>query len=117
MTIKEIATMVASFSLPYAYHHFDEEQQRTLKPPYVRWYFAGIDDLYADNINFQRISDLRIELYTDIKDFGREETIESILTANGWAYDKTETYLESELLYVTAYAGDIIIEEEESNNA
>jgi uncharacterized protein YbcC (UPF0753/DUF2309 family) len=113
MTIKEIAAMVAGIGLPYAYHHFDEEEQRTLKPPYIRWFFSGIDDLYADNINFQRISDLRIELYTDIKDFDREEAIESILEANGWAYDKTETYLESELLYVTAYAGDIIISKEE----
>lgn len=113
MTIKEIAAMVAGIGLPYAYHHFDEEEQRTLKPPYIRWFFSGIDDLYADNINFQRISDLRIELYTDIKDFDREEAIESILAANGWAYDKTETYLESELLYVTTYAGDIIISKEE----
>ena len=113
MTIKEIAAMVAGIGLPYAYHHFDEEEQRTLKPPYIRWFFSGIDDLYGDNINFQRISDLRIELYTDIKDFDREEAIESILEANGWAYDKTETYLESELLYVTAYAGDIIISKEE----
>lgn len=113
MTIKEIAAMVAGIGLPYAYHHFDEEEQRTLKPPYIRWFFSGIDDLYADNINFQRISDLRIELYTDIKDFDREEAIESTLETNGWAYDKTETYLESELLYVTAYAGDIIISKEE----
>lgn len=113
MTIKEIAAMVAGIGLPYAYHHFDEEEQRTLKPPYIRWFFSGIDDLYADNINFQRISDLRIELYTDIKDFDREEAIENILATNGWAYDKTETYLESELLYVTAYAGDIIISKEE----
>lgn len=113
MTIKEIAAMVAGIGLPYAYHHFDEEEQRTLKPPYIRWFFSGIDDLYGDNINFQRISDLRIELYTDIKDFDREEAIESILEANGWAYDKTETYLESELLYVTAYAGDIIISKED----
>lgn len=113
MTIKEIAAMVAGIGLPYAYHHFDEEEQRTLKPPYIRWFFKEIDDLYGDNINFQRISVLRIELYTDIKDFDREEAIESILEANGWAYDKTETYLESELLYVTAYEGDIIISKEE----
>lgn len=116
MTIKEIATMVASFSLPYAYHHFDEEQQRTLKPPYVRWYFNGIDDLYADNINFQRVQELRIELYTDFKDFEREAVIEGVLAENGWAYDKIDSYLDSEKVYVTTYAGDIIIEEEESNN-
>lgn len=115
MTIKEIATMIAGFGLPYAYHHFAEEEQRTLQPPYVRWYFNGIDDLYADNINFQRISELRIELYTDYKDFAREALIESALAENGWAYDKTETYLDSEQLYVTSYAGDIIIKEEEQN--
>ena len=75
-----------------------------------------IDDLYADNINFQRVAELRIELYTDFKDFDREATIESTLAANGWAYDKTDTYLDGEMLYVVAYTGDIIIEEEESNN-
>lgn len=115
MTIKEIATMIAGFGLPYAYHHFDEEQLIGLQPPYLRWYFNGIDDLYADNINFQRVSELRIELYTDFKDFERETVIEGILAANGWAYDKVETYLDSEKLYVTSYAGDIIIKEEEQN--
>lgn len=113
MTIKEIATMIAGFGLPYAYHHFDEEQARLLEPPYIRWYFSGIDDLYADNVNFQRIADLRIELYTDFKDFEREETIEETLEGIGWAYDKTDTYLDSEKLYVTTYSGDMIIIKEE----
>lgn len=113
MTIKEIAAMVAGFNLPYAYHHFDEEQLIGLKPPYVRWYFNGIDDNYADNVNFQRIAELRIELYTDFKDFEREETIEETLEGIGWAYDKTDTYLDSEKLYVTTYSGDMIIIKEE----
>lgn len=115
MTIKEIATMVAGFGLPYAYHHFDEEQ--IVAPPYIRWYFNGIDDLFADNVNFQSIPELRIELYTDEKDFEEEATMEAAFEQYGFGYDKLDSYIESEKLYCTTYAGDIVIskEEEETN--
>lgn len=115
MTLTEIATMVAGFGLPYAYHHFDEEQ--IVAPTYIRWYFNGIDDMYADNINFQSIPELRIELYTDFKDFENENAIESALAENGIAYDKIDSYIDSEQMYCTTYAGDVVItkEEEETN--
>ena len=71
MTLEEVAEMVASIGLPYAYHHFDEEQ--IVAPPYIRWYFNGIDDMYADNINFQSIPELRIELYTDFRNKSKQE--------------------------------------------
>jgi hypothetical protein len=117
MTIKEIQTMISSFNLPNAYHHFDEEQLATLTLPYIRWYFNGIDDMYADNINFQSIPELRIELYSNYKDFEHESTMESTFAQNGWAYDKIDSYIDSEKLYCTLYAGDIVItEEEESTN-
>lgn len=117
MTIKEIQTMIASFNLPNAYHHFDEEQLATLTLPYIRWYFNGIDDMYADNINFQSIPELRIELYTDFKDFENENAIEAALAENGIAYDKIDSYIDSEQMYCTTYAGDVVItkEEEETN--
>lgn len=117
MTIKEIQTMMASFNLPTAYHHFDDEQLATLKLPYIRWYFNGIDDLFADNINFQRIPELRIELYSDYKDFEHERTMETTFASNGFAYDKIDAYIDGEKLYCTTYVGDVVItEEEESTN-
>ena len=102
MTLEEVAEMVASIGLPYAYHHFDEEQ---------------IVDMYADNINFQSIPELRIELYTDFKDFETENTMEAVFSGQGWAYDKIDAYIESERLYCTTFAGDVVItkEEEETN--
>lgn len=115
MTVKQIAKMVADLGLPNAYHHFDEGNPTA--PPYIRWYFNGIDDMYADNINFQSIPELRIELYSDYKDFEHESTMESTFASSGWAYDKIDSYIESEKLYCTLYAGDIVItEEEESTN-
>ena len=111
MTLTEIATMVAGFGLPYAYHHFDEAQ--IAAPPYIRWYFNGVDDMYADNINFQSIPELRIELYTDYKDFENESTIETALKTAGIAYDKIDSYIDSEQMYCTTYAGDVVITEEE----
>lgn len=115
MTLEEVAQMVASIGLPYAYHHFDEEQ--IVAPPYIRWYFNGIDDMYADNINFQSIPELRIELYTDFKDFETENTMEAVFSGQSWAYDKIDAYIESERLYCTTFAGDVVItkEEDETN--
>lgn len=111
MTLEEVAEMVASIGLPYAYHHFDEEQ--IVAPPYIRWYFNGIDDMYADNINFQSIPELRIEMYTDYKDFENESTIETALETAGIAYDKIDSYIDSEQMYCTTYAGDVVITKEE----
>lgn len=111
MTVKQIATMVVDFGLPNAYHHFDEGNPTA--PPYIRWYFNGIDDMYADNINFQSIPELRIELYTDYKDFENENTIETALKTAGIAYDKMDSYIDSEQMYCTTYAGDVVITEEE----
>lgn len=111
MTVKEIQTMIAGTGLTNAYHHFDEGNPA--KPPYIRWYFNGIDDMYADNINFQSIPELRIELYTDYKDFENENTIETALKTAGIAYDKLDSYIDKEQMYCTTYVGDVVITEEE----
>lgn len=113
MTISEIANIIASIGLQYAYHHFPREQAQTLEPPYIVYSFYGADDLYADNINFQRIPELRIDLYSDQKEFEIEDRIEQCFADNQMTYDKTDTYLESELLYCTSYSMDIVLTKED----
>ena len=106
MTYKQINTMVGLMGLPYAYYQFPETGQ---KPPFICWFLEGIDDVYADNANYQRIVNLTIEFYSDEKDFTNEAAIESQLTLSGLTYTKTETYIDSEKMHQTVYEMEVLI--------
>lgn len=106
MTYKQIDTMVGLMGLPYAYYQFPETDQ---KPPFICWFLEGIDDVYADNANYQRIVNLTIEFYSDEKDFTNEAAIESQLTLSGLTYTKTETYIDSEKMHQTVYEMEVLI--------
>lgn len=107
MTYPQIATIVASIGVPYAYYQFPEGT--AVAPPFVCFYFEGSDDLYADDKNYQKIRPLTIELYTDNKDFSLEATVEGILTSNGLTYARDESWIDSERMNMVAYTADIII--------
>ena len=107
MTYPQIATMVASIGVPYAYYQFPEGT--AVAPPFVCFYFEGSDDLYADDKNYQKIRPLTIELYTDNKDFSLEATVEDILSSNGLTYTRNESWIDSEKMNMVAYLTDVII--------
>ena len=107
MTYPQIATMVASIGVPYAYYQFPEG---TAQPtPFVCFYFDSSNDLYADDKNYQKIRPLTIELYTDNKDFTLEATIEGILSSNGLTYARSESWIDSERMNMVVYTTDVII--------
>jgi len=105
MTLAEIATMVASFNLPWRYSHFSE----TPAPPYVVYYFPSENDVYADDSNFVNKRQLFIELYTTTKDTTSEGTIESTLKQHGLTWYKQTDFLNDEKLYQTTYEMEVII--------
>jgi hypothetical protein len=107
MTYKEIAAMIESIGLPYAYYQFPEGTGQ--EPPFVVFCYSNIDDLYADESNYQRIVTLNIELYTREKDFEKEATVEGILQNSGLSYYKEENYIDSEKMYQIAYEMEVII--------
>lgn len=111
MTRKEVATMVASIGLPYAYYQFDEGTGQ--KPPFVCFFYTDSNDVFADQSNYQKISGLSVELYSSEKNFATEETIETILNAHGLTYYKEENFIDSEKLWQTAYDMQVLITEEE----
>ena len=110
MTYQEVAQMIAGIGLPFAYDHFDKEN--AVDPPFLCFYFEGSDDLAADNINYQRIRPLTLELYTDNKDFSLEETVEAALNGAGLVFSRSETYIDSERMYEVTFSTSIIITEE-----
>lgn len=109
MTYKQIASMVSSIGLPYAYYQFPEGTAQA--PPFVVFFYADTDDVFADDTNYQRIATLNIELYTSEKDFSTESTVEQILTNNNLTYYKEENYIDSEQMWQIAYEMEVIINE------
>lgn len=107
MSYENISTMIESFGLPYAYYQFPEGTGQ--EPPFVVFFYSDIDDVYADDANYQRIVTLNIELYTREKDFENEATIEGVLADNDLTYYKEENYIDSEKMYQIAYEMEVII--------
>ena len=111
MTYRQVAEMVSSIGVPYAYYQFPNNTG--IAPPFVCFYFNSSNDFSADNTNYQRIRQLSLELYTDNKDFTLEQTVENILNQNGLVYSREETYLDSEKMYMVTFMTEIIITEGE----
>lgn len=107
MTYKEVAAMVKSIGLPFAYYSFPEGTEMT--PPFVVYFYSFSDDLMADDINYQEIPTLNIELYTAEKDFDLEATVEAVLKNNGLTYYKEEQFIKSEKMFQIAYEMEVII--------
>lgn len=113
MTFKEIATMIGSIGLPYAYYQFPEANAVT-GPPFVCFYYPHDNDFKADSTNYQKIEHLVVELYTDEKDFAKEATVEGVLAGSDMVWSRSETWIDSEQMHLTVYEMDVVITEETS---
>ena len=107
MTYAEISQMISAVGIPYAYHHFEEGSGQ--QPPFITFYYQGDNDFIADNINYQAVRPLTLELYTDNKDFALEAAVESVLTANDLAFSRTEVFIDSEQMYMVTYNTEVLI--------
>lgn len=110
MTTKQITEMVRSIGIPSAYHHFKEGSGR--EPPFITYYYPSSNNFHADDVNYGTVNALNIELYTDEKDMELEAAVEAVLKAHGIPFDWTETYIESERMYMKAYYTEVYINEQ-----
>lgn len=107
MTYEQVNTMISAVGIPCAYHHFEEGSGQ--QPPFITFYFAGSDDVFADDTNYQAIRPLTIELYTDNKDFTLEATVEAVLIANDLTFTREEVYIDTERMYMVTYYTEVLI--------
>lgn len=107
MLLAEIEPMIAEIGLPYAYYAFTKNTAQA--PPYVVFYSPGHDDLMADNTNYQKILQLRIELYTKTKRYDLEEEIEEILADHEITYSVTEDFIETDGVFMITYDMEVLI--------
>ena len=113
MTTKEVATMVASIGLPYAYYQFPNETQR--EPPFVCFFFTDNNDMMADNTNYTDTRTLAIEFYSSQKDFSQESEIRSILRSKSLPFTQSSDYLADEHLYITIFTTEVILDDGEQD--
>ena len=107
--------MVASIGLPYAYDHFEKDESPE-EPPFICFLYPSSDHLSADDRVYQKIMELRIELYTDEKDLKLEVDIENALDAAGLCYASSEKYLDSEKMYMVIWETEFILTDSESGD-
>lgn len=106
MTHAEIYEAIESAGLPVAYYAFPEGAVPAL--PFIVYYYPNSNNFGADDAVYQKIEALNVELYTKVKDFALEETVEGALASLGY-WEKSETYLTSEEMYEVLYQTEVMI--------
>lgn len=101
----EVMAMMGEIGLPFAYHHFAEGESP--EPPFAVFYYPGDDNFAADGRVYLKISQLHIEVYTDLKDPGLEQRVEAVLDAHGIFYRKAESWIGEESLYEVLYRMEV----------
>lgn len=109
MTYAEVNNMLKSVNVPVAYYQFPNDTPQA--PPFICFFYADNDDVFADDTNYQKIERLIVELYTDYKDFNLESSVETALNANGLTFTRSEQYLDSERMQEVIYETYVIITE------
>lgn len=99
--MEELLQMLHEMQIPFAYHHFAEGE--AVNPPFICYLLPGSNNFSADGKVYYKINEVRIELYTDLKDLAVEQQVEDVLDEHEIFYNKSETWIESERLYEVLY--------------
>lgn len=110
MTYAEVNDLIEGMNIPYAYYQFPKGTGQ--QPPFICFFYPENNDLIADNKNYAPIKTLVIELYTAYKDFELEEQIETVLKNAELPFDREETPLDSEQMYLVVFTTSIIVTDE-----
>lgn len=105
MTIGKLAAMLQGTGIPFAYDHFAEGESP--EPPFICYLLPGSDNFAADGQVYFRINEVRIELYTDMKDMSVEKQVEDVLDGRGIFYNRSEVWISEERLYEVLYSFEV----------
>ena len=97
----ELVKFIEQSCIPFAYDHFAEGESPD--PPFLCYLLPGSDNFAADGRVYYKMSEVRIELYTDFKDVSLEEKVTAVLDNHGIFYEQSEVWIEEEKLYEVAF--------------
>lgn len=104
MTLIELRQILDLTGFPVAYSHWTATATNPVpNPPYICYLVAGSPNMMADNMAFQKITDVNIELYTTKKDLAAEAALEKVLDDHKIPYESSETFIDSEKLFQKFY--------------
>lgn len=97
----ELVKIIEKMGIPFAYDHFAEGESPD--PPFLCYLLPDSDNFAADGRVYYKMSEVRIELYTDFKDMPLEEKVTAVLDNHGIFYEQSEVWIEEEKLYEVAF--------------
>ena len=97
----ELVKIIEEMGIPYAYDHFAEGESPA--PPFICYLLPRSANFGADGSVYYRLSEVRIELYTDYKNPELEQKVTAVLDRHSIFYEKNEVWIEEEKLYEVAY--------------
>lgn len=104
MTLIELKELLEQTGFPVAYSHFKDSEITSLPDfPFICYLVVFSPNFIADDMTFQKIDHVQIELYTAKKDEVAESILEKILQDNFIPHTATESYIESEDFYQKIY--------------
>ena len=106
MTNSQLVDMLEEIGLPLAYDHFAEGDSPD--PPFLVYLLPRSNNFSADGGVYQKINEVHIELYTDLKQPDLESRVESVLDAHELFYDKSEVWIPEEKLYEVLYSMEVL---------
>ena len=101
MNLMEFKAELEQLDIPIQYRAFSVGQAPEL--PYLIFYENDSDNVFADNSNWFDVLNVICELYTDNKDIELETKIQKLFYDTEIQYNSTETYIDSENMYLKAY--------------
>lgn len=92
---------ISLMNIPCIYGAYKKEQAL----PYISYTGYGQDIFFADDTHYHRVNLYQIVYYFSAKDEAKEDDIEESLLANGYMYDKSEDFYDSDQdLYYIVYS-------------
>ena len=110
MTYVEIAQMIEDIGLPFAYYQFPKDTAQA--PPFICFFYPASADEMADDINYVKVTEVVIELYTAEKSLDLEAQVEAVLREHGQTYTRVESWLDDQRMYQETYNLEVIIDGE-----
>ena len=104
-----IANLANKLKCDYEYNSFKVGSAPDPSETYLIFNYPNREDAYADNQNYAKITALDLEFYSDKKRIESEIIIEDFLETNELLYTKTESFLDSEQMYMVLYEMEVLI--------
>ena len=101
MNLMEFKAELEQLEIPIQYRSFQVGHAPEL--PYLIFYENDSDNIFADNHNYFDVINVACELYTDEKDIELETKLHKLFYDNEIQYNSTETFIDSENMYLKAY--------------